>query len=114
MWLRLRPRSAISAEVRREAVQKDGKWYMQTKYGDYTELVELLNGSNVGGVTVVTNPPAAPTMPIDRWLQLMRVDKKSEAGEIRFVLLDGVGRAVVRGAPHRMVEQVIRDRSAAR
>jgi len=29
----------------------------------------------------------------------MRVDKKSEAGEIKFVLIDGPGQATVRGAP---------------
>ena len=34
-----------------------------------------------------------------RYLELMRVDKKSEAGEIRFVLIDGPGRAVMQSAP---------------
>ena len=38
-----------------------------------------------------------------RYLALMRVDKKSEAGEIKFVLIDGPGRAVVRGAPDALV-----------
>jgi 3-dehydroquinate synthase len=42
-----------------------------------------------------------------RYLDLMRVDKKSEAGEIRFVLLDGPGRAVVRKAPDAMVREVV-------
>jgi 3-dehydroquinate synthase len=42
-----------------------------------------------------------------RYLELMRVDKKSEAGDIKFVLIDGPGRAVVRGAPEAMVRQVI-------
>jgi 3-dehydroquinate synthase len=42
-----------------------------------------------------------------RYLELMRVDKKSEAGDIKFVLIDGPGRAVVRGAPEPMVRQVI-------
>lgn len=53
-------------------------------------------------------PVQAPTMPIERWLELMRVDKKAEAGDIRFVLIEGVGRAVVRGAPDAMVGEVIR------
>jgi len=47
-----------------------------------------------------------------RYLQLMRVDKKAEAGEIRFVLIDEPGRAVVRGAPDALVRQVI-DRCCA-
>lgn len=42
-----------------------------------------------------------------RYLELMRVDKKSEAGEIRFVLIDGPGRAVTRPAPDAMVREVI-------
>ncbi|WP_295855789.1 3-dehydroquinate synthase [uncultured Xylophilus sp.] len=42
-----------------------------------------------------------------RYLQLMRVDKKSEGGEIRFVLIDGPGRAVVRAAPDALVRTVI-------
>ena len=46
-----------------------------------------------------------------RYLQLMRIDKKSEAGEIRFVLIDGSGTgpgsAVVRAAPDNLVREVI-------
>ncbi|WP_169169298.1 3-dehydroquinate synthase [Acidovorax sp. SRB_24] len=42
-----------------------------------------------------------------RYLELMRVDKKSEAGEIRFVLIDGPGRAAVRAAPDALVRAVI-------
>lgn len=52
-------------------------------------------------------PVKAPVMPTNRWLELMRVDKKSEAGEIRFVLLDGIGRAQMRGAPDELVREVI-------
>jgi 3-dehydroquinate synthase len=47
-----------------------------------------------------------------RYLALMRVDKKAEAGEIRFVLIDGVGRAVVRPAPDAVVREVIEQCSA--
>ena len=42
-----------------------------------------------------------------RYLELMRVDKKAEAGEIRFVLIAGPGRAVVRAAPDALVREVI-------
>ena len=42
-----------------------------------------------------------------RYLQLMRVDKKAEAGEIKFVLVEDAGRAVVRGAPDKLVAEVI-------
>ncbi|WP_088283204.1 3-dehydroquinate synthase [Ideonella sp. A 288] len=53
-------------------------------------------------------PTQAPRMDIDRWLQLMRVDKKAEGGEIRFVVIDGPGRAAVRGASDALVADVIR------
>ncbi|CAN7242221.1 3-dehydroquinate synthase [Acidovorax sp. LjRoot129] len=42
-----------------------------------------------------------------RYLELMRVDKKSDAGEIRFVLIDGPGTAVLRTAPDKLVREVI-------
>ena len=42
-----------------------------------------------------------------RYLALMRVDKKAEAGEIRFVLIDRPGSAAVRGAPDALVREVI-------
>jgi 3-dehydroquinate synthase len=42
-----------------------------------------------------------------RYLELMRVDKKAESGDIRFVTIDGPGRASVRGAPDALVREVI-------
>jgi 3-dehydroquinate synthase len=37
-----------------------------------------------------------PELPVARYLELMAVDKKASAGTIRFVLLEALGRAVVR------------------
>ena len=42
-----------------------------------------------------------------RYLELMRVDKKAEAGEIRFVVIDAPGQASVRSAPDALVREVI-------
>ena len=42
-----------------------------------------------------------------RYLELMRVDKKAEGGEIRFVVIDGPGQAAVRAAPDALVREVI-------
>ena len=42
-----------------------------------------------------------------RYLDLMRIDKKSEAGEIRFVVIDGPGKAAVCAAPDALVREVI-------
>jgi 3-dehydroquinate synthase len=39
----------------------------------------------------------------------MRVDKKAEAGEIRFVVIEEPGRAAVRAAPDALVRQVLAD-----
>ncbi|MBL8386842.1 MAG: 3-dehydroquinate synthase [Hydrogenophaga sp.] len=44
-----------------------------------------------------------------RYLSLMRLDKKADAGEIRFVLVDGSGSAVLRGAPDALVAEVIEE-----
>lgn len=44
---------------------------------------------------------------VGRYLSLMRMDKKSESGEIKFVLVDGKGQAMVRGAPDAVVSEVI-------
>jgi 3-dehydroquinate synthase len=43
-------------------------------------------------------------------LAAMRLDKKIERGQFRFALLDGVGRAVMRGnVPSELVERTVRD-----
>jgi 3-dehydroquinate synthase len=42
-------------------------------------------------------PLVPPALPLARWLDLMGRDKKVEAGRLRFVLLEALGRAVVRG-----------------
>lgn len=41
------------------------------------------------------------------YLAYMRVDKKAQAGEIRFVLIDGPGQAVLRAVPDALVREVI-------
>jgi 3-dehydroquinate synthase len=59
-------------------------------------------------------PTVAPSLALhgaadvaERYLQLMRGDKKSEAGEIKFITIDAPGRASVRTAPDALVRQVI-------
>lgn len=55
----------------------------------------------------IKGPQLATQDNAGRYLELMRLDKKSDAGEIRFVLIDGPGRAVVRPAPDTLVREVI-------
>ena len=52
-------------------------------------------------------PVQGPRLGTQRYLELMRVDKKAEAGEIRFVVIEALGRAAVRGATDAMVGQVL-------
>jgi len=42
-------------------------------------------------------PVQAPGLAVDRYLELMQVDKKNAGGRARFVLLEALGRAVLRG-----------------
>ncbi len=52
-------------------------------------------------------PTVGPQLGVDRYLQLMQVDKKAEAGEIKFVVIDAPGSAAVRVAPDAMVREVV-------
>ena len=57
-------------------------------------------------------PLRAPALGADRYLELMRLDKKAEAGAIRFVVIEAPGHAAVREAPDAMVRAVIEAHSA--
>jgi 3-dehydroquinate synthase len=52
-------------------------------------------------------PIRGPDLGADRYLELMRIDKKSEGGEIRFVVIEAPGRAAVQSAPEQLVRDVI-------
>ena len=56
-------------------------------------------------------PTVAPVLDagdnVGRYLSLMRLDKKADAGAIRFVVIDGPGRAALRAADDRIVAEVI-------
>jgi 3-dehydroquinate synthase len=52
-------------------------------------------------------PVRGPALGAERYLELMRIDKKAQGGEIRFVLIDAPGRAVMRAAPDARVREVL-------
>ena len=52
-------------------------------------------------------PVSGPALGIDRYLELMRLDKKARSGEIQFVVLDRPGRATVRPAADEVVRGVL-------
>jgi len=58
-------------------------------------------------------PLVAPALGAARYLELMGHDKKAEAGQIRFVVLEAIGRAAVRAAPDETVAAVIDRHTAA-
>ncbi len=54
-------------------------------------------------------PVVAPDLGLDRWLELMQVDKKNEGGKIRFILLKPLGTAGITTVP----DEVLRETLAA-
>jgi 3-dehydroquinate synthase len=53
-------------------------------------------------------PVRAPDLGVDRYRALMRVDKKADAGAVRFVLIEAPGRAGLHGASDDAVHAAIR------
>jgi 3-dehydroquinate synthase len=101
-----------------EAGMGYGKWLHGEAVGcgmvmalDLSRRLGLVDESfalRVKGLLVkVGLPVVGPALGADRYLELMQVDKKTEAGEIKFVLIDRPGHAVVRGAPEVLVREVI-------
>ena len=54
-------------------------------------------------------PTKPPAIGVERFLDLMRVDKKAEGGDIRYILIDSPGRAVLRPVPDAEVATLLRD-----
>ena len=58
-------------------------------------------------VAAIGCPVRAPDLGVDRWLDLMRVDKKVEGRVIRYVLLPALGRADVQGVDDDLVRPLL-------
>jgi 3-dehydroquinate synthase len=52
-------------------------------------------------------PVVAPPLGTERWLELMRVDKKAEDGETRFIVIDSPGRARLQPVPDETLRRVL-------
>ena len=52
-------------------------------------------------------PVRAPELGAERYLELMRIDKKSEGGALRFVLIEALGRAALRPVSDAQVRAVL-------
>jgi 3-dehydroquinate synthase len=57
-------------------------------------------------------PIVAPDLGIDRWLELMEVDKKNEGGQIKFILLKPLGKTIITTVPRDVLEQTLRSCTA--
>ena len=53
----------------------------------------------VAVVAAARLPVRAPQLGDDRYIELMKVDKKAEAGQIKFVLLERLGKPFMTGVP---------------
>lgn len=58
-------------------------------------------------VQAIGCPVQAPDLGEAQWLELMQVDKKTEGGQLRFVLLPALGRAQCEGVPSDALRQVL-------
>ena len=62
-------------------------------------LIEPAHAARIARIVAAAGLPLrAPALGVARYLELMRMDKKAQAGQLRFILLEGPGRAAVRGA----------------
>ena len=52
-------------------------------------------------------PDGAPKLGNDRYFELMRIDKKSEGGEIRYITLETIGKAKIEAVDDAIVNQVL-------
>jgi 3-dehydroquinate synthase len=52
-------------------------------------------------------PIVAPDLGIERWLELMEVDKKNEGGQIKFILLKPLGKSVITTVPQDVLVQTL-------
>ena len=71
-------------------------------------LIDAGYAAKIAGVIARAGlPVVGPRLGAERYLQLMRLDKKAAAGEIRFVVIERPGVAALRGAPDALVREVL-------
>jgi len=58
-------------------------------------------------------PTAPPKFGAERYLELMQVDKKTEGGQIRYVILEKIGKAQIKSVPDALVIETLVNTGAA-
>jgi 3-dehydroquinate synthase len=61
----------------------------------------------VGLIEAAKLPVKAPALGAERYIDLMKVDKKAEAGAIKFILLERFGQTQVTGATDEAVRATL-------
>ena len=58
-------------------------------------------------VTAMRLPSCAPMIGNQRFLELMRIDKKSEGGAIRYITLEKIGKAKIEAVDDSVIKEVL-------
>jgi 3-dehydroquinate synthase len=72
---------------------------------DVERLTKIIQSMNL--------PTQAPKFGAARYMELMQVDKKTEGGQIRYVLLEKIGKAQIKGVPDAQVIETLAATGAA-
>ena len=80
-------------------------------------LLQKITQADVDRLTRIIHamhlPITAPKFGAERYIELMQVDKKAEGGQIRYVLLEQIGKAYISTAPHEAVLETLLATGAA-
>ena len=84
---------------------------------DLSMRVGLLNKDQKARLEKIIASLKLPTVPpqfgLERYMELMSVDKKAEDGEIRYILLDGLGKSKIQVVDERLVVETLKSTGAA-
>jgi 3-dehydroquinate synthase len=58
-------------------------------------------------VAALKLPTVPPRLGLERYMDLMSVDKKAEGGEVRYILLNGIGRSTIKAVDDQLVAQTL-------
>ncbi|WP_075794268.1 bifunctional shikimate kinase/3-dehydroquinate synthase AroKB [Massilia putida] len=78
---------------------------------DLSRRLGLIDDATVDRVRALVKaaglPVVAPDLGVDRWIELMEVDKKNEGGAIKFILLKPLGSPSITNAPRELLEATL-------
>ena len=78
---------------------------------DLSQRLGLVDAATVERVRALVAaaglPVVAPDLGVERWIDLMEVDKKNEGGAIKFILLKPLGSPSITGAPRALLEATL-------